>query len=106
MKHDEVREFNPDLEPLVLRDGTVLDRAGIEAMVAEDVVVARQMRSERQRGLVPGGKSLTAEGVRSPVVQVSLPAPTYELLKRLAAEQHVSVAKYTRRLIEQHLPAA
>lgn len=62
-----------------------------------------ERRFARTRHLVPGGKSLSADGAHSPRVQTVVARETRDELERRAAAARMSVSKYIRRLIEDHL---
>jgi hypothetical protein len=77
----------------VIYHGAPLDEERVEGIVAG--------LRRRARNLTPGGKSLSLGKRRSPVVQVTLPEDIHEIVVRRAAEQGMSVSKYTRELIER-----
>lgn len=55
------------------------------------------------KGLVPGGKSLSGNGRHSPKIQVVLSEHTHARLRERARDEHMSVSKWVRRLIECEL---
>lgn len=57
----------------------------------------------RRRNLVPGGKSLSAPGLHSPVLQVRLSEQLEQELRARATEEGVSVSKLARRAIDEFL---
>lgn len=60
----------------------------------------------RRRNLLPGGKSLSASGQHSPVLQVRLSDELEQELKARAAAEGVSVSKLARRAIDEFLHAS
>jgi len=70
------------------------------ARVAEEVLPKFRQRA----GLIPGGKSLSGDATkRSPVVQVVLSQDHRDQLAAEAKDAGMSVSKFARRLIEEHL---
>lgn len=70
----------------------------IDAMAAE----AHELRRANLR---PGGKSLTAEGVHSPVLQVRVPEQLHDEVKLRAKAEGISMSKLMRRALEKYLRA-
>ena len=86
-----------DDTPVTLPDGTVLD--GDVAEQYAEQVIARV----RARNLIPGGKSLSAPGRHSPVVQARVPEELHERLTAEAAARGVSVSRLAREALEHYL---
>ncbi|AOE44310.1 ribbon-helix-helix DNA binding domain protein [Gordonia phage Eyre] len=75
---------------------------------AEELAAAQEVEEVlpkfRQRaGLIPGGKSLSGGGKRSPVVQTVVAEKTKAELVRRAKAAGMSPSKFTRRVIEEYL---
>lgn len=77
-----------------------------DADVADDAAWAEEVgrrHFERTRHLVPGGKSLSADGEHSPRLQVVVARETKAELERRANDSGVSLSKYMRHVLEQYL---
>ena len=93
----EFFRYDPARELLHLPDGTPItdDVAGDRARAAE--------RTGPPPGLVPGGKSLSGGGRHSPQITVVLSEETEAAVRARASAEHMSVSRWTRRLIEREL---
>lgn len=70
-----------------------------EARAAE--MAAELERTSRERGLIPGGKSLSGGAKHSPVVQVRVSESTRDKLQAIAAERKMSVSKLSRQVLDE-----
>ncbi|WP_115728157.1 hypothetical protein [Actinomyces culturomici] len=93
---DEFTRFDPDAD-VEYRNGERVTRDMIDGLAKQ------AERTGPPPGLIPGGKSLSGEGVHSPKIQVVLSARTQMALKERAAADNMSVSKWVRRLIESEI---
>ncbi|TDH48872.1 ribbon-helix-helix protein, CopG family [Mycobacterium eburneum] len=75
---------------------------------AEEIAdeAARTSRERSNANLIPGRKSLTAEGKHSPVVQTRVPADVHAKLVAIAEDRHMSVSKVLREAIDEYVSGA
>jgi hypothetical protein len=85
---------NIDLDKVVIRNRAT----GKRVTEAEREAEGREL--DRQRGLLPGGKSLSGDGSHSPVLRVVVSRDVEAAIRANASAEHMSVSKYLRRLIE------
>jgi hypothetical protein len=96
-----VSEFGDiDLDEVVIHDAVTGLRVTEADLDRETAELERQYP-----GLAPGGKSLSGDGSHSPRFQVVLGCDVAEKVRERAAEAHMSVSKYLRRIIERDIAA-
>lgn len=66
-----------------------------------DLLAEKAEASGPPAGLLPGGKSLSSDGTKSPRVQVVLSRETEARVRELAARDHMSVSRWIRCLVER-----
>lgn len=94
---DNVEVTDVDLEQEeICVNGERLTDERVEQMAQESVRLAR----ERERHLIPGGKSLSGGSKHSPVVQVRVSETTRDKLAHIAAERRMSVSKLSRQVLD------
>lgn len=80
----------------VMHRGEPITEARAEAIAAE-------LRGKRVENLTPGGKSLSAPGVHSPVIQYRVPADVRARATAVAEREGVSLSKLSRRALDEYL---
>lgn len=91
----------PDSEVTI--DGEPYDPVKLEERI--DAMVEKAY-ARRRANLQPGGKSLTADRVHSPVLQVRVPERLHEEVKLRAAAEGISMSKLARQALEKYLRAS
>ena len=88
-------------ETVVIMDG----KRYTEADAAQDAQYAEaywaQRAADRQRGLTPGGKSLSKDGSHSPTLTVTLPADIKAAVVARAQAEGMSASKWVRRALTE-----
>lgn len=94
---DTIEDVDLDTEVVRLPDGRRLTNEMAEQLAERTLVEARR------RNLVPGRKSLSGGGIRSPRVQFRLPDSLRSAAEKRAAEEGVSLSVLAREALESYL---
>lgn len=86
-------------ETEVIVDGERLTDDRADEIAADVLAKARAYN----RGLIPGGKSLSGDGKHSPVVQTRVSESTHERLKAIAAQRKMSMSKLSRQVLDEYV---
>ncbi len=95
--------ITPDVHVADVNDEDVIFRG---KPLNQERIASIVEKVDRSTNLVPGGKSLSGDGIHSPVVRVRLPENVRNELTSRAQKEGISVSKYTRELIEHALKAS
>jgi hypothetical protein len=77
----------------IIFEGSPLNRERVETIVSN---VRAELRVKRTANLQPGRKSLTADGVQSPLVQFRVPADLRDRAAEIAAADGITLSKFGR----------
>lgn len=87
-------------EEFTLRDGRRLTDE------LADTLAAQALDEIRRRNLIPGRKSLSGDGTRSPAIRVRVPADLRQQIEERAIAEGVSVSQLTRKALTSYLQAS
>jgi len=100
--------FQPGVSQVV--DDMDLDSLGLHDFdgnpITESSMEAAADEAELYSGLVPGGKSLSGNGVHSPRLTLVVSSSARAEIVRRAAQEHMSVSRWLRRVVERELASA
>lgn len=94
---DRIEDVDLETTEVRLKDGRRLIDEVAEKLADETLAEARR------RGLLPGRKSLTREGVHSPRVQFRVPESLRAAAEERAAREGVSLSGLAREALEHYL---
>lgn len=90
-------DLDLDEEEFILKDGRRLTNELAEQIAEETLAEVRR------RNLIPGGKSLSGDGVHSPRVQFRVPQELHKQAERVAENEGVSLSALARHALEDYL---
>ena len=98
-----IRRFDPENKETYI-DGQRVTTEMIDRMEAHAMKGVKVPKRERP-WLQPGGKSLSGDGSRSPVLRLVVSKDTRDRVSRAAEQSGMSVSRWLRRAVEEKLAA-
>lgn len=100
------KSFGPDVEVEDVDLNETEVYSGGERLTeerAEAIADVFEAKARSRANLIPGGKSLSGEGKKSPVVQFRVPEGLRALLDERAEEEGVTPSRLARKALEKYL---